>query len=596
MVKPDWHNLVVMFFDQAERLGEHPFLWRKSEGRYQPLTWREVAARVTSLARGLKGLGVGKGERIALVSENRPAWLIADVGIMATGAMTVPAYTTNTEAEHLHILSSTGACGVIVSSRRIAQPVLQAAARCPDLRFIICIEPPDTPVNSTIEVLSWQEVIAGGDRHRTNIVADAHGIKIGDTACIIHTSGTGGAPKGVMLPHGAILHNCRAAGEVLAEISGGGEDVFLSLLPLSHAYEHTAGQFLPIALGAQIYYAESVDKVALNMREARPTLIAAVPRFYELMQQRITAEARKAGGWRHKLFQATLAIGSKRCTTPDALSFGERLLDPLLEAVVRRSIRERFGGRLKAMVSGGAPLSPDVGLFFTALGLPVYQGFGQTEAGPLISVNRYGGLKVDTVGPPLRDVEVRIAEDGEILVRGPMLMQGYWRNEEATREVIRDGWLHTGDIGRLDADGHLVILDRKKDIIVNSGGDNISPARIEGLLTQRPEIAQAFAAGDRSAHLVALLVPDEAWMKSWAKAAGKPFVAGALADDPDLLAALRAAVDQVNAQLSVVEKVRRFAVTVEPFSTVNGQMTPTLKLRRHVIRQSYSAVIDSLYD
>jgi len=248
------------------------------------------------------------------------------------------------------------------------------------------------------------------------------------------------------------------------------------------------------------------------------------------------------------------------------------------------------------MVSGGAPLNPEVGLFFVALGLPVYQGFGQTEAAPLISVNRAGRLKVDTVGPPLKDVEVRIADDGEILVRGPMVMLGYWRNDEATRATIRDGWLHTGDIGHLDEDGQLVIRDRKKDIIVNSGGDNISPARIEGLLTQQPEIAQAFAAGDRRSHLVALVVPDEGWMQTWARAAGKPRNANVLANDPDFLAAMRVAVERANAGLSVIEKVRRFAVTTDAFSTENGQMTPTLKLRRHVIQTSYRDLLDSLYD
>ncbi len=595
MPMPDWQNLVVMFFDQAAGQGEHPFLWRKRQGRYEPQTWREVAARVTSLARGLISLGVTKGERIVLVAENRPAWLIADVGIMAAGAITVPAYTTNTEAEHLHVLRNTEACGVIVSTRRIAAPLLRAAAQCPFIRFIIAIEAPQPPPDLGVPLYTWQDVIARGDTHHANIVAEAQAIKPTDPACIIHTSGTGGLPKGVVLPHQAILHNCRAGGEVLSEISAG-ENVFLSLLPLSHAYEHTVGQFLPMALGAQIYYAEGIEKLALNIRETRPTLISAVPRFYELMRQRITAEAHKAGGWREKLFRATLAIGRKRYGAKHDLTLGERLADGVLDVLVRRSIRERFGGRLRAMVSGGAPLNPEVGLFFVALGVPVYQGFGQTEAAPLISVNRAGSLKVDSVGPPLKDVEVRIADDGEILVRGPMVMLGYWRNEEATRATIRDGWLHTGDIGQLDENGHLVIRDRKKDIIVNSGGDNISPARIEGLLTQQPEIAQAFAAGDRRSHLVALVVPDEGWMQAWARAAGKPRDARALARDPDFLAAMRTAVERANAGLSVIEKIRRFAVTANAFSTENGQMTPTLKLRRHVIQTSYRDLLDSLYD
>lgn len=596
MTETGWPNLVSMFFAQAERFGERPLLWRKREGHYQPQTWREIAARVSGLARGLRHLGVAKGDRVVLVCENRPAWLIADLAIMASGGITVPAYTTNTAADHRYILENSGARGVIVSGGAVAERLLAAVREVSAVRFAIGLEALDEALlPSGVTAIAWNDAVARGDGDHVNVVAEAAAIAPDDPACIIYTSGTGGAPKGVLLPHRSILHNCAGAVEVVAELGTGVDDAFLSFLPLSHAYEHTVGQFVPIALGAEIYYAESVDKVAANLLEARPTILSAVPRFFEMLQHRIVQGVHKAPGWRRKMFETTLALGRKRWKADGHLGLVERLIDAMLDRLVREKVRARFGGRLKAMVSGGAPLNPEIALFFHALGVPIYQGYGQTEAGPLISVNRPKRINLDSVGLPIRNTEVRIADDGEILVRGPLVMLGYWRNEEATRETVRDGWLHTGDIGTIDADGYLHITDRKKDIIVNSGGDNISPARIETLLMERPEIEQAMVYGDKRPHLVALLVPNGEWLRQWAKAAGKDGDAAALAADPDLHAALGKAIDAVNGRLAVVERLRRFAVTAEPFSLENGQMTPTLKIRRHVIRQAYGPVLEGLY-
>jgi long-chain acyl-CoA synthetase len=595
MANNDWPNLVTMFFRQADRFGERPLLWHRREGRYVPLTWREVAAQICMLARGLRALGVGPGDRVVLVSENRPAWMVADLAIMATRAVTVPAYTTNTEADHLHILDDSGASAVIVSTRKLARRILPAAIRCPNIRFVIAIDELGLQQQLDFEILTWREVMARGERDHTNIRADAANIERTETACIIYTSGTGGAPRGVMLHHGAILCNIAGAIDVLGEL-GLGDEVFLSFLPLSHAYEHTVGQFLPIGLGSEIYYAEGIDRVTANLREARPTILISVPRFYEVLHQRILHGVRKEGGLRQRLFFAALELGRRHRLDPERLGIGARIVDFFLERLVRDKVRERCGGRLKAMVSGGAPLNPDVAMFFRALGLPLFQGYGQTEAGPLISVNRPRRPKVHTVGPPVKGAEVRIAEDGEILVRGELVMQGYWRNEEATRHAIRDGWLYTGDVGEIDSDGDLRITDRKKDLIVNSGGDNLSPARVEGLLTLRPEIAQAMVWGDRRPHLVALLVPNPEWAKSWAKAAGKPADLAMLAKDAEFLKALGGAVDDVNRSLSVFERIRRFVVTAEPFSIDNGQMTPTMKIRRHVIAGKYGPMLEALYE
>lgn len=592
--QPEWPNLVTMFFSQADRFGERPLLWAKREGTYRPLSWRDVAARVCGLARGLRAAGVERGDRIVIVAENRPEWLIADLAIMAIGAITVPAYTTNTEADHCHILDNSGAKAVIVSTARLAKTVLAAANRLAGVSFVVVMEPPSLQQHLSVDLLAWDEIVARGEHDHSNVLCGADQIAPADVACIIYTSGTGGAPKGVMLQHDAILHNCAGAIEVIRDI-GPGNDVFLSFLPLSHAFEHTVGQFVPLALGAEIYYAEAIDKVAANMLEARPTIIAAVPRFYEILQSRITLGVRKQGGFRRRLFERTVDIGRRRLERPQSLTAGDRLLDWMLDRTVCKTVRERVGGRMRAMVAGGAPLNPEVGAFFVALGLPLFQGYGQTEAAPLISVNRPRQAKLHTVGPPLSGIDARIAEDGEIVVRGRMVMKGYWRNEDATREAIRDGWLHTGDIGRIDEDGHICITDRKKDIIVNSGGDNLSPARVEGALTLRPEIAQAMVFGDRRPHLVGLIVPDLGWARSWAAQAGKPAAVAALADDADFRRALGAVIDDVNKSLSVLERVRRFVIALDGFSVDNGQLTPTLKLRRHVITAAYRAQLEGLY-
>ncbi|MGZ9112902.1 MAG: AMP-dependent synthetase/ligase [Rhodoplanes sp.] len=295
------------------------------------------------------------------------------------------------------------------------------------------------------------------------------------------------------------------------------------------------------------------------------------------------------------MFLQALDLSKRRYHAPGSLSIAERLIDAALDRTVRRKVQGIFGGRLKALVSGGAALNPEVGLFFHALGVQILQGYGQTEAGPVISVNRPSRAKMHTVGPALKGITVRLAEDKELLVQGDMVMQGYWRNEDATRAVLREGWLCTGDIGEIDADGHLQITDRKKDIIVISGGDNISPARIEGLLALEPELAQAMVSGDNRAHLVAVLVPDEAWMKEWARAAGKRANLQVLSRDPAFHRDLAAAVERVNKSLAAIEKVRRFIIASEPFSIENDQMTPTQKIRRHVIRRRYQDALDALY-
>ena len=587
-------NLVAMFFEEAARLGDKPFLWAKRDGAWLALTWNEAAARVSALARGFKGLGIEPGDRVVLVSENRPEWLISDVAIMAAGAISVPAYVTNTVNDHLHIVENSGAKGAIVSTRKLLENFLPAAHQASHLKFVVAMEPPGISQELSVAVHAWEDVLAQGAGAGDEIAAAAGAWKRGDTACIIYTSGTGGAPKGVMLHHGAIIHNCMGAYDAIFEL-GLGDEVFLCFLPLSHSYEHTAGQFFPISLGAEIYYAEGIDALGSNMAEAHPTIMTAVPRLYETMHARISRGVKAQGGIKEKLFMKALELGRRRYEAPDGLTLGERVTDAVVDRLVRDKVRGRFGGRLKALVSGGAPLNPDIGIFFTALGLCVLQGYGQTESAPVISVNRPNKVKMHTVGPPLLDVEVKIAEDGEILTRGELVMQGYWRDPEATARAVKDGWLHTGDIGVLDEDGYIQITDRKKDIIVNSGGDTLSPQRVEGMLTLAPEIAQAMVYGDRRPYLVGVVVPDEEWAQEWAAENEKPGGLSALHGDEDFGKAVSAVVERVNASLSTVEKVRRFAIAPEPFTIENEMLTPTIKIRRHKINEVFGAALEALY-
>jgi long-chain acyl-CoA synthetase len=580
MAPKRWPNLAAMFFDQATTGGDAPFLWSKHADQYRPQSWRQVAEEVSALSRGLRAAGVKPGDRVALVSENRPNWAVADLAILSAGAVTVPGYTTNTVDNHKHIFGDSGASALIISGSAMAERALPAAHDTAGLDLVIAMDPVADNLGMTIT--AWDDVVASGAAQDDDVDQVVGGIAKGDLACLIYTSGTGGRPKGVMLSHAAIAANLWGAYGLLKEL-GLDDEIFLSFLPLSHSYEHTAGLFFPISLGAQIYYAERVDTLTTNLLEARPTFMTCVPRLYETMRARILGGVNRTSGLKRKLFEAALSLGTKRYHAPDSLGLGERLLDGLVERLVREKVRGRFGGRLKALVSGGAPLNEEVGVFFLALGLPILQGYGQTESGPVISVNRPEMNDVSTVGPPLDGVEVKIAEDGEILVRGELVMDGYWNAPEATAAALIDGWLHTGDIGELDERGRIRITDRKKDIIVNSGGDNLSPQRVEGVLMLEPEIAQAMVYGDRRPHLVALIVPDDETVKAHG------------GDSEALTKAVAEAVRRASAGLSPIETVKRFALAAEPFTIDNGEMTPTMKTRRHAIIGRYGDVLDGLY-
>ncbi len=584
-----------MAFDRMAHYGAKPFLWAKRDGAYASQSFAETAAMVADCAHGLKGLGIEPGDRVALVAENRPEWLVADLGCISAGGVTVPAYITNTIDDHVHILKDSGARIVIVSTPDLLERVLPAAAQVDAVERLILIDGA-APANPAKPVEMWGELLAAGKAARGNAKpAPLHQAKRNDLACLIYTSGTGGSPKGVMLSHGAILCNAMGACDLLYELDDRmpEDEVFLSFLPLSHSYEHTAGQFFPLSIGAQIYYAESVEALARNMAEVKPTIMTAVPRLYETLHGRVLSGLRSQPALRQKLFWKTVALGQKKYLE-GRLGLWDTLLDKVLEKLVRAKVRERFGGRIKALVSGGAPLNYEIGLFFTALGLRLLQGYGQTETAPVVSCNRAHKIKLDTVGPAMPGVEVRIADDGEILVRGELAMLGYWNEPEATAEALKDGWVHTGDIGEIDEDGFIKITDRKKDIIVLSGGDTLSPQRVEGFLQIEPEIAQAMVVGDKQPYLVGLIVPDAEVARNWAKSVGKPSDLSSIINDPDFHGYIEDAIERVNKRLGQPERLRRFALLDEAFTTDNAMLTPSMKIRRHVIRDAYSGKLAAL--
>lgn len=560
----DWNSLPQMMLELARHRHDQPMLRHWRGGGWQRITWGEYAQAVASVAAGLRAAGIGHGDRVLLVSENRPEFVIADTALMAIGAITVPTYTTNAVGDHAHILRDSGARAAIVSTAALAAKVAEAAAQAAGLDLLICMEPPPA---SAIRTLAWEELAATvGDPGMT--LAEAEGIPPGRLACLIYTSGTGGAPKGVMLPHRAMLSNRNGVAQLADKLHLEGE-CYLSFLPLSHSYEHTVGGFLLPSLGVEVVYSRGADRLAAELQEIRPAIVTAVPRLFEVLRGRIEAGVEKEGGLKEKLFRRAVALGLRKMDGPP-LGVFEKVQDLVLDKLVRDKVRARFGGRMLALVSGGARLDPDLSGFFLALGLPVIQGYGQTEAGPVVSVNVPWDNRRDTVGPPLPGVEARIAADGELCVRGELVMDGYWNAPEATANAIKDGWLHTGDVAEM-VEGRIRITDRKRDFIKTLGGDMVSPAKLEGLLMAEPEIAQAVVAGEGKPAIVALVVPADGMEAKVADAVGR-----------------------VNAKLSTIERIRRTAA-VPPFTVENGMLTPTMKVKRRVVLAEHAAQLEALH-
>jgi long-chain acyl-CoA synthetase len=566
---PTWPNLPAMMFALARTWPDRPLLRAFRGGTWHAITWREFGRMAASCARHLRSAGVAAGDRVVIVSENRPEYPIAETALMALRAVPVPTYATNTAADHAHILRDSGARAAIVSSPALAGTLREAGRLAGGLDLLVVIDGPPDDAGGSPRLMHWPALVAD-EASPDDVALEAATIPADTLACLIYTSGTGGAPKGVMLPHRSILSNCRGAFELLRPLRLK-DETYLSYLPTSHSYEHTVGLFFLPSIGTEIVYCRGVEHLATDLMAVRPTILTAVPRVLEVIRTRVLTQVAREAPWRQALFRRALDLGLKR-VRGQRLALGEWLLDLVLDRLVRARVRARFGGRLKAAMSGGARLEPEVGEFFLALGLMIMQGYGQTEAGPVISANPPDAIRIDTVGRVLQGVDVRLAEDGEILVRGDLVMDGYWGLPDATATAIRDGWLHTGDIGALDGDGYLRITDRKKDMIVLSGGENVSPAKVEGMLMAEPEISQAVVAGDGRSSLTALVVPAD----------GHDDVSAALA------------VNRVNIRLSVTERIRRHAV-VAPFTVENGLLTPTQKIRRMLVIRANTDVLTRLH-
>ncbi len=656
--KNRWSNLSLMFFDQARKLSTQPLLWFqenesyhslslvgrkgtttidftsvgislkrdalsklseqaqlhgreriqtiiKQRRKYKPMSWEGVAEKILKITGELMANEVNDGDRVVIISENKPEWFMADLAIITCGAITVPAYTTYTTNDYLFILNHCKAKGIIVSSRNLAEKIQPIIRDISNVKFIITMEDFEFG-NNEIRTIKWEKILEKAHPASALLAEQLldESPSLTDlerlssrrkTACIIYTSGTGGKPKGVMLSHGSILHNCEGASKILSDLWGRNES-FMSFLPLSHSYEHTAGQFFPISIGASIYYSEGIEKLKTNMQAAKPTLMTTVPRLCESIKTKILSEIEKSNKLKKMLFFRALDLGKKSYKSPKKMSLLDHTQNLLLNILVRRKIKKIFGGRLKALVSGGGPLSYELAIFFEALGVKILQGYGQTESGPVISCNPPQANRLGTVGKILDSIDLKIADDGEILVKGELVMQGYWDDPALTSDTIKEGWLHTGDIGKMDEDGYLVITDRKKDIIVTTGGDNISPQKIESLLSSKPEIHQASVYGDRKPYLVCLLTLDEEFLKKWmAKDPGNKSKIE-INQNKELKDFFYSIIDEINKSLSQSEKIRRLMLTSEIFSIENGMLTPTMKIKRHKVHDKYKEQLEGLYE
>lgn len=555
------NNLYELYQSQADKFKDSPFLFRINKDKStNALTWVETSRQINLLAQYLAKQSVSKGDRVMLLSEGRPEWMISDLSILAVNAITVPNYTTYTEKDFEYILNDCQPKGLIVSNTKLFDTVSSAAKKINyNFKFIISFEEIENILN--INQLTETE--------QNNFTSEA---KRKDPACIIYTSGTQGNPKGVVLSHGGILSNCEDAKNLVDKLEIK-QPRFLTWLPLSHSYEHTV-QFVQISLGAQIYYSPIIEKLLENIKIAKPHVMTAVPRFYNNLYNKMSSSVKKSSVIKRSLFFKTLELGAKKFKK-EKLSVFENILNKILDKIVRKKIINNFGGNLKAFVSGGGPLDKNVGLFLNSLGLKTLQGYGLTETSPVVSCNPVDDIRIDTVGKVFSNNLVKIADDGEILVKGENVMLEYWHNPKATAEVIQNGWLHTGDIGELDSEGYLKISDRKKDIIVTLGGDNISPSKIENLLCLHDEIEQAYVHGDNEKYLSCLLVLNK----------------NIKLDNTQI----QLLIDKTNKSLTAIEKIKKFKILDEEFTIENELLTPTMKIRRHKIKSKYKIELEKFY-
>ena len=570
------NNLIELFVNQANKQNKKDiFLEWLNPSNKKTYTWEQTEKNILKLSKVIKE-NIKEGDRCLLVSENRPEWFVSDLAIMVAGGITVPAYTTYTEDDYKYLIEDCEPSLVVVSNNEMLKKLNNSINEKDFIKKVITLDE-KTKVTNSLNIINKEKYLDFNLIINNNLLAEDkienNKLKRNSPACIIYTSGTGGNPKGVILSHGGILNNLVGACEIMKPLFNS-RPVFLTWLPLSHSYEHCV-QFAQIAVGAKVFYAEKIEKLLENISEAKPTIMTAVPRFYQNLYNKINMNLKKQTGFKAKLIEATLRLGRKKLLNQN-MTFYEKLINFIVDKLVRKKIKKQFGGNLKAFVSGGGALDKEIGEFLNSVGLPTLQGYGLTETSPVVSCNPIHKIKVETVGPPFKGNEVKIAEDGEILVKGENVMLGYWNKKEETEKVIINGWLHTGDIGEIDPnDGYLKITDRKKDIIVSAGGDNISPAKIENMITNEPEIDQCMVYGDKKNYLVALIVPNKDLLNEKEK--------------------INKVIEKINKKLTLLEKIKKIQLIDENFSIENGLMTPTMKVKRKKVTEKYKNQLEELY-
>ncbi|MCL5267246.1 MAG: long-chain fatty acid--CoA ligase [Bacteroidetes bacterium] len=571
----------------------------KLEGKYVGITYDEFCSKVELFAHGLNSLGLKRGEKIAILSENRPEWPVTDLASLAIGAIDVPIFPTLTAKQIEYILDNGDVSFVVVSNTFQLNKILRIQGDVKTLRQIIMMNPKENLKDRS--VIDFSEVYDLGrksrDRHRDQFTKWLAESKPEDIATIIYTSGTTGEPKGVLLTHGNFASNIKGALDHISITDG---DTLLSFLPISHSFERMAGYYTALSAGASVSYAESIETVAQNLMEVRPTLVTTVPRLFERIHATILKNIESSSTTKKKIFYWAISVGREYVAAKKRGMVGPLLRSEYLLAdkLVLSKLKERTGGRIKFFVSGGAALSRELGEFFEAVGIMIIEGYGMTECSPVISANRVDDYKFGTVGKPLRNVQVKIDDDGEILTRGPHVMTGYYKDKEATREAIdKDGWLHTGDIGHFDTDGFIVITDRKKHLFVNSGGKNIAPQPIENLLQQSKFVDQIVLIGDKRRFNTALIVPDFEYLREFAKEHRLKYESEEeLMNNDKISDAIKKDIDLLQKDLAKYEQVRRFRLLNTPFTIENGLLTPTLKIKRKIVEQKYVNLIDSMYN
>ena len=570
------NNLIELFANQANKQNKKDiFLEWLNPSNKKTYTWEQTEKNILKLSKVIKE-NIKEGDRCLLVSENRPEWFVSDLAIMLAGGITVPAYTTYIEDDYKYLIEDCEPSLIIVSNNEMLRKLNNIINEKDFIKKVITLDEiakvtNNLSLNNKEKYLDYNSILK--NNLLVNDKIENNKLKRNSPACIIYTSGTGGNPKGVILSHGGILNNVVGSCEITKPLFNS-RPVFLTWLPLSHSYEHCL-QFVQIAVGARVFYAEKIEKLLENISEAKPTIMAAVPRFYQNLYNKINMNLKKQTGFKAKLIEATLRLGRKKLLN-QKMTFFEKLLNFIVDKLVRNKIKKQFGGNLKAFVSGGGALDKEIGEFLNAIGLPTLQGYGLTETSPVVSCNPIHKIKVETVGPPFKGNQVKIAEDGEILVKGENVMLGYWNKKEETEKVIINGWLHTGDIGEIDPnDGYLKITDRKKDIIVSAGGDNISPAKIENMITNEPEIDQCMVYGDKKNYLVALIVPNKDFLNEKEK--------------------INKVIEKINTKLTLLEKIKKIQLIDENFSIENGLMTPTMKVKRKKVTEKYKNQLENLY-